>query len=222
VILASFLDWLTGVGTAVAAIAAAWAAWIALYVGVIAVRRRRPSLSLVDPLLGRELVVVGTTDGTDSAWVRCAVRNEEGKDAAEDAEVAIMGIREIRPREGHPPWTEVPALAGLALAWSATGGESRAHIPPGGERIIDVAAVYRAESASGLGPLVIQTAFQHADRDRAQALKSGEVALCLAITARNADPVRVEIRLAYDGTWGASVWDHLHVTVVDLDVAGGP
>jgi hypothetical protein len=212
---ANTLDWITGVGTGLGALAAAFAAWVALYVGVIQERKRRPVLALHRPEMDRELVVVGTTTGTDSAWLRCRVTNDESKSTAEDVEVQITSVTEIRPREGFPPMVP-PALAGLSLAWSATEDrQSRAHIAPGGERLLDLAAVYKSQTASGLAPLVIQTSFMHSDADSAQALRTREVELRLVVVARNAEPTRYLLRLAYDGGWGSNVWDHLSVTLLE-------
>jgi hypothetical protein len=160
------LDWLTGIGTAAGAVAAAIAAWAAVWVGVLRVRKRRPVLGLHSPKPGRELVVVSTPSG-DSAWVRCRVSNAPGKDAAEDVEVAIVDVTEIRPREDFGPSQEAPVLAGLALAWSATEAkQTRAHIAPGADRSIDLAAVFKVSTAAGQAPLVIQTAFEHYDAAR--------------------------------------------------------
>jgi hypothetical protein len=206
------LEWLTGVGTAAGAIAAAIAAWAAVWVGVLRVRKRRPALKLEPPEHGRELVIVGTPNG-DSAWVRLSVSNASGKDAAEDVEVAIAEAKEVRRREGSPPAQQTPVLAGLALAWSATQQrQARAHVAPGAERMVDVAAVYKGSAAAGVGPLVIQTAFEHYDRARTQEVKSGEIELELVVTARNSDSARYRVRIAYDGGWGKDVWDHLAVT----------
>jgi hypothetical protein len=144
------------------------------------------------------------------------VSNAPGKDAAEDVEVAIADAREIRSREGFGPSQEPPLLAGLALAWSATEPKQiRAHIAPGADRIIDLAAVYQSNAASGLGPLVIQTAFEHYDAARTRELKTGEVELELVITARNTDSVRYRVGIGYDGGWGTNVWDHLAVTSLE-------
>jgi hypothetical protein len=207
----------TGTWTAVAAIAAAVAAGAAVYVGVIRPWRRRPVLRMHHPEQGRELVIVGDQRSRDdSAWVRCRVSNDPGNDAAEDVEVAIAAVREVRPREGFPPAQQTPALAGLALAWSATPDrQTRVHIAPGGERIIDVAAVYKASAASGLAPLVIRTAFEHHDAASTRELKVGEVELDLVVTARNSDSVRYRVGIAYDGEWRADVWEHLRVTRVE-------
>lgn len=212
-LLASTLGWLTGIGTAAGAIAAAFAAWVAVYVGVIRMRRRRPKLTLDFPSVGRELVVVRSRGGGSSAWIRCQVSNAPGRDAADDVEVAIVDASEISPRDGHPPTLWPPqGLLGLALAWSAAEGQKRAHIAPGAGRIIDVAAAY--DTATRPRPLVIQTAFRHVDPN-AQELKSAEVQLDLALTARNADAVRYRVRIAYDGEWDENVWDHLKVTLVE-------
>src|ERR1700759_480807 len=205
------LEWIAGLGTGSGALAGAFAASVAVYVGVLQAQRRRPVLTAYAPEHGRELIVLKRPSGDDeAAWLRLRIGNSPGKLAAEDVEVVIERVQEKQPRSGFPPLAEPPVLTGLALAWSATQNRQiRAHIAPGTDRIIDLAAVRRSEAASRGGPLLIQTAYIHADAERSHAMKTGVVELDLVISARNTDAVRYRVELAYDGIWGDDVWQAL-------------
>jgi len=215
------LEWATAVGTILSGAGAAFAAGVAVYVGVVRVRRRRPRLRIEQPVPERELVVVRTSDGDASAWVRLRVTNDGDREAAEDVEVVIDRVAELRPRQGFPPAKSGAALAGLSLAWSATPErQARAHIAPGSARLVDLAAAFKGSAAARQAPLVIQTAFIHADPE-VYSLRSGEIAIDLVATARNADPHRYRVQVAYDGDWGSDIWGHLRVTDVrPIDARG--
>jgi hypothetical protein len=213
--IASTLELVTGVGTAAGALAAAFAAWVALKVGVIQVRHRRPKLTMHFPMPGRELVNVGDTNTGESAWVRLLITNSPGRETAEDVEVLIEDLREISTREDTLPWASVPALAGAALRWSmkeeGASDEDRAHIAPGGQRFLDLASVHRERNPSNsIRSLELQTAWQPSDKR--QHLLSAEVELDLVVTARNTDASRYVVRIRFDGTWDNDIWRHLRVT----------
>jgi hypothetical protein len=211
----STLEWVTGVGTAAGALAAAFAAWVALYVGMIQVRRRRPKLTMHFPVLGRELVDVGNMTTGESAWIRLLITNSPGHETAEDVEVLIEDLREIAPRKGAVPWTSAPALAGTALRWSmkeeGASDEDRAHIATGGQRLLDLASVHRRRNPfKSIRPLELLTAWRPSDHR--QHLLSAEVELDLVVTARNTNASRYLVRISFDGTWGSDIWQHLRVT----------
>jgi len=170
------------------------------------------------PVQGRELVNVGNIITGESAWIRLLITNSSGRDTAEDVEVSIEDLREIAPRKGAVPWTSAPALAGTTLRWSmkeeGATDEDRAHIAPGGQRLLDLASVHRRRNPfKSTRPLELLTAWRPSD-DR-QHLLSAEVELDLVVTARNAAASRYLVCISFDGTWGSDIWEHLRVTGLD-------
>jgi hypothetical protein len=219
-IAADFATWLTAAGTLLSAVAAFMAIWVA----IVLPRRHRPKLSIPYPKHPRELVVaqvllLPTAKTVASAWVRLAVEAEPGRDAAEEVELTILGLRELRARDGFPRSNSDPMLAGLPLAVSSADGKSSANIPAGGFRIFDLASTYN--NPAGLAPLAIEVVGFAKPSDKRNELKWGEVEIDLAVTAKNADSRRYRVRIWSDGQWGSDVWEHLKVTALtDLDVRG--
>jgi hypothetical protein len=166
------------------------------------------------PVVGRELVTVGNIDTGESAWVRLLITNSPGRETAEDVEVLIEDLREIATREDVVPWASAPALAGAALRWAMKEegvDEDRAHIAPGGQRLLDLASVHPGQDLSeSERPLELLTAWRPSDKR--QHLLSAEVELDLVVTARNADASRYVVRVSFDGTWDGDIWQHLRVT----------
>jgi hypothetical protein len=145
-----------------------------------------------------------------SAWVRLAVHAAKGRDAAEDVEITILGLRELKKREGLPRDGGDPMLAGMPLPVSSSDGKTSVNIPAGGFRIFDVASTYH--SPSGLAPLVVEVAGFAKPLDKRNELKWGEAEIDLAVTAKNADSRRYRIRIWSDGQWGKDPLAHLKVT----------
>jgi len=207
------LDWVSAVGTAAGALASAAAAVAAVYVGVLRVHRRRPQLRVSEALPrhvagGRRL---NKEQVEEIAWVRLSLSAEPNKDTAEDVEVMILRTREVEARDGHPPSQHDPGLEGMMLHWSSTPDTTRAHIPAGGERFVDLAKVPRKLCApEGAGMLAIRVAEQ--PKDDRHYLDWGVTEIDLAVTARNMDARRYRVTIGYDGRWGpnkADIWDHL-------------
>lgn len=209
----TWTDTLTAVGTALSAVAASVAVWVA----IVQPKRRRPRLKLLYPQHGRELVVadVEVTDGdrVPSAWIRLAVEAEAGRDAAEDVEIVILAITELAARTGSSLSKDDPMLSGLSLALSSSQGLSSASVPAGGYRIFDLASTYRPPS--GLAPLVIEVVGHSKPIDRRNEIMWGEIAIEIAVLAKNADSSRYMIRLSYDGEWGDNIWEHLKILEID-------
>src|SRR5262249_37498380 len=161
---------------AFAAAFSALAAFMAVYVAIVQPKFHRPRLSILTPERNRELVIADKTpenpSTATSAWVRLAVEAAPGRDAAEEAQITILGLREHRPRKGYPPSTDDPMLAGLSLAL-ASSHQSSANIPAGGFRIFDLASVWF--EAAETAPLKIAVAWEAIPSDKRNELKWGEV-----------------------------------------------
>jgi hypothetical protein len=213
VIATDFATWLTAAGTFLSAIAAGAAVWVA----IVQPRVHRPKLSIPEPKRNRELVLADNTPGqpgkVPSAWVRLAVEADPKREAAEEVEITILDVRELRSRDGYPPSKSDPMLSGLSLSLASSGGQSVANIPAGGFRIFDLASAWfePAETA----PLKIEVAWIARPTDQRNELKWGEVEIDLAVTAKNAADRRYRVRIAYDGKWKPDPWEHLRVTSLE-------
>jgi hypothetical protein len=210
-------EWLIAVGTIGAVV-------VALYVGVIRPRLRRPSLSLgFDGVDEEDAVIVQSAAPVktwqqptiDTAYLRLRVCNRESRDTAEDVEVLVERVRELAPRVGNQP-SPSPALGNWPLPWSLSDPTTtRLNIPPGVERHVDLAHVYRDEPATrGAGPLILDIRPEPVmERHH---LDFGKTEIRLVISARNADSRRYVVVVAFDGRWGVQddVWQHLIVEEV--------
>jgi hypothetical protein len=212
-------EWLIAAGTIGAVV-------VALYVGVIRERLRRPSLSLhfdgpdeEDAVIVQSLSQMATMAGRtpiDTAYLRLRVRNKEGRNTAEDVEVLVERVRELAPRIGNPP-APPPTLGNWPLPWSLSSPTTtRLSIPPGVERHVDLAHVYRDAAATrGATPLIHDirpepTMGRHH-------LHFGKTEIRLIVSARNADSRGYEVVVAFDGRWqrpGDDIWRHLIVEEV--------
>ena len=151
----------------------------------------------------------------DTAWIRLSISADSGKDAAEDVELAILGVREVKPRDGYAPAAgDPPGVAGMSLPVTATPDrQARAHVPAGGFRMFDVAKVCRWHTPGATAKLELETSFR--TFDARNQISWGETEIELAVTARNANAQRYRVRVAYDGSWGPGredIWEHLRVT----------
>jgi hypothetical protein len=195
--------WLTAVGTV-------GATWAALYVGAIRDWWRRPKLTLLFDHGTSDAVEVGTTTSLFAAYVRLRVRNETGKATAEDVEVIISGASELggKPREVD--------LDGRLLTYSNTEPPAvRLHLPPGGERHVDLAYVLFTKLGMLPGtnrPVVIKVHPLPAET-RLASMTPGRLEMELTVAARNVDAARYMLELAFepDDASDKSVIDHLQV-----------
>jgi hypothetical protein len=206
-IAASIRDWLAAIGTAAAAI-------LALYIGVIRERLRRPQLSLHFERGTSDTIVVGgverlTEDSSDVAYLRLRVRNRSGRVTAEDVEVTITGARELQ-LEGP----QVVRLDGLPLGFSNTAPTAtRMHVSPGGERHVDLAHIELDRRRQFERAVWIDVHPRPADRQLAS-MGHGVLELELTVTARDVDAVRhvLELRFTGEATDDGTLWDRLQVT----------
>lgn len=123
----STLDLVLGTTTAVGTVAAVVAAVV---FGPLREWRRRPKLTLHFDRQGHaDTVVVGidmewklnhSTIRTNSAYARLRVRNAPGKAAADDVEVIVADIREVKALSSGTPSRWPTNVADQTLAWSST------------------------------------------------------------------------------------------------------
>jgi hypothetical protein len=138
-------EWLTAAGTLGAVVVAVglqgWQSWRS--------RRRRPSLSLsfdnerdrVDVPPQRPASPEQKPDFYCSHWVRPQVRNERGRNSAEDVEVILVSVRaEPDGPESSPPVADERLLEGSALKWSEVDS-AKVSLPPGVARHFDLVHV---------------------------------------------------------------------------------
>lgn len=210
-------EWLIAAGTIGAVV-------VALYVGVIRERLRRPSLSLhfagpdeEDAVIVQSMSPMVTMPGSvpvETAYLRLRARNKEGRDTAEDVEVLVERVRELEPRVGNPPAAS-PALGNWPLPWSLSDPTTtRLNIPPGVERHVDLAHVYRDAAATrGATPLILD--IRPEPVMGRHHLHFGKTEIRLVVSARNADSRRYIVVVAFDGRWGQDdIWRHLIVEEV--------
>jgi hypothetical protein len=202
----SIRDWAIAAGTLGAIV-------VALYIGVWRERRHRPKLSLAyhGPEGGDAVVVRKVRDGplaVDVAYVRLRVVAKKRRAAADDAEVMVLRVTELAPREGYQPQTDNVTIEGQLLGWSnVVPTTTRLTIPPGVHRHLDLVRVDK--SAPDIAAAQITVAAVPVDRRNA--VKSGSFEIELAVTARNMDARRYRVVIDYDGGWGKDVWEHLRV-----------
>jgi hypothetical protein len=90
------------------------AALVALYIGVVRDRWRRPSLSL--HLKPGDLVSLGTHGTPIAQYARLRVRNKRGRRSAQNVEVLVTAFRCLGDPVGRPPVDTLP------LIWSSLPG----------------------------------------------------------------------------------------------------
>jgi hypothetical protein len=128
IVFASAADWLTAVGTLLAVAAAVgvqlviwWRAW-----------HRRPSLTL--EFDRHAFTHEANKTGDDIPFLRLAVTNAKGKEAATDVEVLVLEVNE-KPNSG----AVIRWLVNPALGWpNSLDPFPRMTIPPGATRYVDV------------------------------------------------------------------------------------
>ena len=124
-------EWFIAAGTVGATV-------VALYIGVLRERWRRPELSLeYHGPNGGDALVVGVVEGNPNelakaAYARLRVIAAEHRSAAEDVEVMILSAKELRPRRGYPPNPDEIALVGQgvwasSLGWGCCAGVDSQH-----------------------------------------------------------------------------------------------
>jgi hypothetical protein len=151
-----------------------------------------------------------------SAWIRLAVEAAPNRDAAEEVEVTILRIDNLGPGSVRDPM-----LSGISLAVSSSPGLNAANVPAGGFRIFDLASTY--ECRDGKAPLVIEVAPHAKPFDKRNELDWEDIAIELAVTAKNADSSRYLVRIHFDGQWSDQIWaDHLKVVELARWVTRGP
>jgi hypothetical protein len=194
-------EWLIAFGTV-------GATFVAVYVGVLRERWRRPKLTLEygGPSHG-DAVVAQSADGWAGAYVRLRVTAAKRRYAAEDVEVMVLGVRELEPRETYPPASGGVAIDGQLLGWSNTES-TRMTIPSDTHRHLDLLHIVKSETASGTASTWIAVQPVYDDR---HGTKSGKFELELAVSARNANARRYRVVVHYDGGWGVDPWQHLAV-----------
>ena len=138
-------EWLVAFGTI-------GATFVAVYVGVLRERWRRPKLSLEygGPSNGDAVEAHGENRWV-GAYVRLRVTAAKRRYAAEDVEVMVLGARELEAREGNPPASGGIAIDGQLLGWSNTES-TRMTIPSDTHRHLDLLHIIKAETASGAAP----------------------------------------------------------------------
>jgi hypothetical protein len=195
-------EWLVAFGTI-------GATFVAVYVGVLRERWRRPKLSLEygGPSNGDAVEAHGENRWV-GAYVRLRVTAAKRRYAAEDVEVMVLGARELEAREGNPPASGGIAIDGQLLGWSNTES-TRMTIPSDTHRHLDLLHIIKAETASGAAPAWI--AVRPVYNDGRNSTKSGTFELELAVSARNANARRYRVVAHYDGGWGDDPWRHLAV-----------
>src|SRR5947209_3345025 len=205
-------EWFTAIGTF-------GAAAIAVYVGVIREYLRRPALSVEygGPDSGDAVVVLANlnTLPPDVAYVRVRVVCGTGRSTAEDVEATVIRVRELHPRPGVPPRDADAAIGGQLLVWSNTSPPTtRANVPAGVHRYLDLLRVIRSEAATNLGAAIARVEVYPTPSDNRHCIPSGSFDVDIAISARNADAAYYRIRVDYDGNWGDEIdgiWQHLNV-----------
>jgi hypothetical protein len=187
--------WLTAVGTLGAVL-------VALYLGPVRDRLRRPHLYARHDDVHADRIVVAAEDdeSVDTAWVRIRVGNRGGRLAAEDVEVVVTWVDQFSPDVVFGP-------VGLSLPWSHGIPQTTSRtLPPGVEWHVDVARIRRSSPEGQLG-LELMTV------PNTRELGRGTFEVRIAVTARNADASHYRFGLTFDGVWGDDVLlrDHLFV-----------
>jgi hypothetical protein len=171
----------------------------ALFRDLVVTPRRRPKLELAFDPAGTDRVVAGTSEGRDAAHVRLRVTNRPGKDTADDVVVMVTEVRGPDDGEAKP--------VGLPLTWwsGSTPSLTVASVHPASERHVNL--LTWSEAAP---PRLAVSAEPAAGGDT---LGSGTCEIAVEIRARNADAIRYDIPVSWDGkpAAGAAVWDHLLV-----------
>jgi hypothetical protein len=194
-------EWMIAVGTVGATI-------VAVYVGVLRERWRRPKLSLEYGGPSSGDAVETRKDEWAGAYVRLRVMAAKRRSAAEDVEVMVLGARELEPREGCQRASGNIAIDGQLLNWSNTES-TRMTIPSDTHRHLDLLHIKKPEAASGTASAWISV--QPGYDDGREQTKSGRFELELAVSARNANARRFKVVVGYDGGWGENPWQHLKV-----------
>ncbi len=212
-------EWFTAVGTV-------GAAAVAVYVGVIRDRQRRPDLDLIFESSEQDRIVlsVDPRDPPDVAYVRLRVVAKPRRFAAEGVEVMVSRVRRLSVQSNSSPVSDEAAkIEGMLLLWSNTEtwtktgaetGQTRLNvIPPGAQRHVDLLQVRRADTSEGDCPVAIE--IRPSPADRRNQIRAGTFEIELAVTAANADARRFRVEVDYDGAWGSAkydIWKHLEVT----------
>lgn len=206
--IAAFGTWggwpaLTAVGTVGAVV-------LALYLGPLRDRRRRPVLTLepgVVQVLNRDTQAPGSAS---LAVATLHVSNRHGRDTASDVEVVVQSVS----LDGKP----VP-LAIRPLMWSQ-GFSSVLDIGPGSVFDINLLRVTRMgeegakRAAIGYADVNVNAGFFLPSRAELDQLPAGAYDFTLSVRGRNLDARIWTVRATFDGIWGEGVDDiSQHLTV---------
>jgi hypothetical protein len=202
-------EWLIAAGTL-------GATSVALYVGVLRDRRRRPNLSIEEFKPGdkadAQIVGMGPIGGsvhTKGGYARLRVYNEKGKDTAEEVQVLVERVRlgdgnEIRDSE---------YLGELPLAVSGSWPtETHLNLPPGLGRHFD--CVHVRKDKSDPGDPVVFIDVHPVPADSREEIHAARFELDIAVTARNADARFYAVSVEFDGTWPdeeEKLFEHLRI-----------
>lgn len=191
----SLREWLIAAGTVGAVVVALWITLRQEYLA----RRRRPSLSLGSPGIAAEEVSRADATGLPvvtgrAVYLRLAVTNAIGKDAAADVEVLLSQIR----RPSLDSDTDMVDVSFPGFGWTHAG-TTRLTVPPGVTRHIDLGRV-RDDRADRFELLVIPHPV-----DLRNQLLPGTYELVLTLSARNADAHHYVMRFSFEPDRGDPV-----------------
>jgi hypothetical protein len=207
-------EWLIALGTVGATV-------VALYVGVLRDRFRRPSLDVsFDPTDSRDLQVVGMRidghpkGGTRAAYARLKVTNRAGRNTAEEVQVLVERVR--LPKLGRDPTPDSEHIGEMPLAVSGSWPTAtHLNLAPGVGRHFDCVHVRKDQSEDGRRYVNLDVVPQPADlREK---IRADRIELDIVVTARNADAKFCTVGIEFDGKWPEDdrrISDHFRVEVL--------
>lgn len=207
-------EWLIALGTLGATL-------VALYIGVLRDRLRRPVLEIsFEPTDSRDLQVVGMRieghpkGGTRAAYARLRVTNRVRKNMAEEVQVLVERVRLVRL--GRNPTPDSENIGEMPLAVSGSWPtETHLNLAPGVGRHFDCVHVRKDQSERGDRYVNLDVVPRPADlRDK---IRADRIELDIVVTARNADAQFYTVGIEFDGRWPEDeqrIREHLQVEII--------
>jgi hypothetical protein len=208
-------EWLIALGTL-------GATGVALYLGVLRDRLRRPVLEVTfDAADSRDLQVVGMRrDGhpkgdTRAAYARLRVTNRTGGNTAEEVQVLVEQVRLTKTGKDPTPGSENIGEMPLAVSGSWPT-ETHLNVAPGVGRHFDCVHIRKDESQDGEQHVNLDVVPKPADER--EKIRASRIELDIVVTARNADAQFRAVGVEFDGGWPEEeqrIADHLRIEVAN-------